>query len=127
MRVKLLAQGKLEKANVYGKSMSKDLLETTYQSIAKQNDPAKGLRQFVITYRSLFNFGVLEYEEIDARHFKIHLDYHADDEGSIAYCHQLQGMLESVIAANGAKNGQVVIAAKQWEGASKTTYEINWE
>ena len=124
---KLLAQGKLENAKAYGRSMAKNLLETTYQSIANKKEPDKGLRQFVTTYRSLFNFGVLTFDEIDAKHCRIHLDYNVDNEGSIAYCYQLQGMLETVIEATGGKNGNVVISDKQWLGAPKTTYDINWE
>ena len=70
---------------------------------------------------------MLTFDEIDATHCRIHLDYTVDNEGSIAYCYQLQGMLETVIEATGGKNGNVVISDKQWLGAPKTTYDINWE
>ncbi len=123
---KLLAQGKLENARAYGQAMAKQLLEGTYKSFVQSKDAALALKQFVTAYGGLFNFGVLKLESNDPKSAKVHLDYDGDKEGKSAYSYQLMGMIETLIALAGGKNGKVSISAKQWEGAPATTFDITW-
>lgn len=123
---KLIAQGKLENARAYGQAMAKQLFEGTYKSMVQSKNAAQALKQFVMTYGSLFNFGVLKIESNASNQVKIHLDYEGDDDGTSAYAYQLMGMLETLIDLTGTKNGKVKLSAKQWDGAPKTTFDIVW-
>lgn len=122
----LLGKGNLQNARANGQMMAKQLFEITYKSMVQGKHPAEALQQFVGTYSSFFNFSMLKFEAVAGTHVKIHHDYDARDKRNIPYCHQLQGMLETLVQMTGGKNGKVEIIAKQWEGAPATTFDISW-
>jgi uncharacterized protein (TIGR02265 family) len=123
----LLAGGNLDLARANGQMMAKHLFETTYKSILQTKDPMRALSHFVTNYATLFNFSMLKLEKVDARHAKVMHDYDAREKGTAPYCHQMQGMFETMIQMTGGTNGKVVLAAKQWEGAPATIFDISWE
>jgi uncharacterized protein (TIGR02265 family) len=123
----LLAKGNLETARLNGQVMAKSLFETTYKSIINSKDPKRGLKQFVLTYGSFFNFSSLKYEEVDEKHAKIHHEYDTGKDAIIPYCHQLMGMFDMLVQMTGGKNHNVTLSSQQWEGAPATTFDITWQ
>jgi uncharacterized protein (TIGR02265 family) len=123
----LLAGSNLEMARTNGQMMAKHLFETTYKTVVQSKDPMRALSQFVANYATLFNFSLLKLEKIDPRHVHVLHDYDPRDKGNIAYCHQMMGMFETMVQMTGGKDGKVVLAKKQWEGAPATIFDITWE
>jgi uncharacterized protein (TIGR02265 family) len=123
----LLANSDLEAARANGRSMAKRLFDNTYKSMTQSRDPMRALKQFVATYASFFNFSGLKLEQVEPHHAKVHHDYSSVDKGNIPYCHQLQGMFETLVSMSGGKNHKVSITAKQWEGAPATVFDITWQ
>jgi hypothetical protein len=123
----LLGNGKLETARLSGQLMGKNLFETTYRSIITTKDPLQGLKKFVLTYVSFFNFSSLKFDKIEEKHVQIHNNYDTGKEAIVPYCHQLMGVFDSLIEITGGQNHKIWLSAKQWEGAPTTTFDITWQ
>ncbi|RJQ69415.1 MAG: TIGR02265 family protein [Desulfobacteraceae bacterium] len=123
----LLAKNNLEGARANGQVMAKHLFESTYKSMIQNKEPMRGLNQFVLTYASFYNFSMLKLEKAGPKHAKVHHNHDGRDKSNVPYCHQLQGMFETLVQMNGGTNLKVVLSAKQWEGAPETIFDITWE
>jgi hypothetical protein len=124
----LLAQGNLDLVRLRGRIRGKELFENVYKSLIISQDPAASLSRFVTVYGQLFNFSSLRFENLGKGHAKIHHDYDASrNPGTMPYCHQLMGILDVLVEIAGGKNVKIELDAKQWEGATKTIFDITWE
>jgi uncharacterized protein (TIGR02265 family) len=123
----VLGKGDMAVARAFGQSLATKLFETTYTSMVQRQDPMLGLQHFAQTYGSLFNFSLVRMEKVGPRHARMFHDFEATDKGNDAYGQQLKGMFEVLVQKTGGKNGKVEIGAKQWEGASATSFEVTWE
>ena len=124
----LIGKGNLETARYNGQLVAKKLFEGTYKSVISTGDPLKGLNQYVLMYSSFFNFASLKFKKLGEKHVEIQHDHNPDDAGNIeSYCHQLVGILETIVQMTDGKDCKINFGTKEWEGAPETIFEITWQ
>jgi hypothetical protein len=126
---KVIAQGNLDIARMGGRMQGKNLFENVYKGLVANQDPQTAVNRFVVVYNQFFNFSSLRFEEVDKNHVKVHNDYDESHNhpGMVPYCHNLMGILETLIEKSGGKNVKIELKAKQWEGARTTVMDVTWE
>jgi hypothetical protein len=125
----LIGQGNLESARANGQILAKRMFETTYKSMAHNQDPMHGLNHFLSTFSSLFNFAILKMEKIGPRHARAQYDYtpasgDPDQQANIPFAHQLRGMLETLVQITGGKNHKVLLSN---QNQCIMIFDITWE
>lgn len=122
----ILGKGKLELARSDGRRLAKRLFETTYKFVVNSKDPARALKQFVVTYGNMFNFSVLKYENVGPCHVKIHFNHDGLKKDTLPYMHQLIGMLETLVQMTDGRNVKVSITDKIVQGVLECVFDITW-
>lgn len=125
----LLAGGNTEIVRLRGKIRGKELFETTYKHVLSERTPMKVLASFVNLYGQLFNISPLACQEIDAKHACVSFRYDDDpsDPGTLPFCYQLMGHMDTLLEMAGGKNIKIELKEKLWEGARATVFDIQWE
>jgi hypothetical protein len=123
----VLAKGNLDMARLNGKISGKMMFENVYKLIVAGKDTLKSIQQFVKIYGSLFNFSMLKFEKVEAKHARVYHIYDPNDPADMPFCHQLMGILDILVEMTGGTNARIEMNSKQWEGAPATTFDITWE
>ena len=123
----IIAGGDNRVPHARGQVRGRELFEGVYKAVVVDSDPMKAIHRFVNTYDLFFNFSPLTIEDVGGNHVRICHEFERESpERTIPYCHQLMGILETLVEMVGGKDAKIELT-KQSENSPTTVFDITWK
>lgn len=108
----------------WGRMASQQTMTTIYSAFVTKRDPISFLNKYEMVHRNFYDFGKIDVttEKENQVLFKVT----QIDPQCVPVFYLIQGWIEKGIELCGAKNIQIVLLTKSWEGHPDTTFRINW-
>jgi len=120
----VVAQNNPETLREWGKEYGKSIMSSVYKRAIQDGDPKLAMEQFVFVFKSMFDFGRLNFELTSDHEMLVSIEEF--DPDCEAWYYVTIGWLEKFIELCLKKEVQAEFAQKSWEGAPATQIKVSW-
>jgi len=121
----VFAQNNPETLREVGKEYGKTIMSTIYKRAIQEGDPKQAMEQFAFVFKSMFNFGRLNFEIVSNNEMLVFIE-EFDPDFDVWYYVTI-GWLEKFIELCLKKAVQTQFTQKSWEGAPLTQIKVTWD
>jgi hypothetical protein len=125
--LKVIANGDVEAARMWGALSVDQLLEKTPGELVVAGDPVDTLMRFRVMRSTFFDFDALTVREIQPGNARIQIAYGMGDEAEEAASYQTLGFFERVLALAGAERVHGGFSQRSWSGDAHTLLVLGWD
>lgn len=103
-----------------------DGLAKVYPDVISEDDPAQSLIRFQSMRQANYNYQPVDIAPITEKTAKLRVDYGMSRLAEQVLSYRMLGYLERLLELSGAKNIQIKLVGRAWEGDPSTIFDLSW-